>query len=144
MAVQGNVSNGKECLRMCETLDLVDTHMLHQITANPSITQKELAKVVGLSPRQVARRKSSPAFLRAIEDLKFTDQELIMQVKRLALLEIKELLQNGNEKTRMKVALAVLEGDFLKVNSQQEVTSITFESFFDENGILQQQTTQMV
>ena len=61
-----NEPNGKKCPQNHDQIDLVDTKLLQEITVNPAISLKDLAKTVGLNPPQVARRKSRRAFQKGV------------------------------------------------------------------------------
>ena len=74
-------------------LDLIDMRMLEFLATHPRATLADIAKAVGLSTRQICRRRDRKEFQEVWKSLSATIEDEIKALQREAVAELRDLLK---------------------------------------------------
>lgn len=119
-------------------LDHTDRVLIRHLLYYPNASNRELAKIAGLSFSQARRRRDRPVFMAALRDVTADTAELIPMLKREAAQELRKLVKQGSEATRARVALAALEAELAPKQGATIQQNVVFTTSIDETGVITQ------
>jgi len=90
-------------------LDQMDYAVLREWTRNPSITDTEVCRGLGIARSTLIARKKNPRLQRAIEDLVMPDKDLMRRVSRRFILRLERVANTGDDDTAVRGAAVALK-----------------------------------
>lgn len=132
------------------SLDDVDKTLLKHKVKFPSITQKELGIIVGLTPQAVGLRLRKPAFIQALDDSLAATPTLLKLGQEAALRRLIKIVSsaNSNDRSAIEAAKTLLAPLFMAGRDANGFTGndnegVVFQTRIGSSGTLMREETHV-